>query len=181
MSLYSLVSQIPPIVFSIAVAAIICFLGYQLHKAGILLVGAGMGYTLGRDFTLQFFDQNTAGIVALITAVVVAALCLFLYKVGSFVFCGAVAALFLSALVSYFPVPAWVQALILIAGFLIAGGLSFKFLRPVIIVITGLLGGINLLSCLLLMGLPIPAGLWQVLTMLALSGLGIFFQLTTTK
>ena len=39
MNLYTLVSQIPPVYFSLALAAIICFLGYPLHKLGILVTG----------------------------------------------------------------------------------------------------------------------------------------------
>lgn len=181
MNVYSVISQVPPIYFSAAVAAMICFMGYPLHKLGILLAGGVIGYTLGRDFALQFFDQNTAGIVAIVVALIGAGLCLFFYKPGCFIFCGAAAALFVSVLTSFFPVPSWVQVVLMLLVFLIGGVLSLKVLRTTIILITGLLGGVNLLSCLLLFGLPIPAGLWQFFTLLALAGAGIIFQFTVTK
>ena len=181
MNLYSVINQVPPIYFSLILAAVICFLGYPMHKLGILLAGAVMGYTLGQDFALQFFDQNTADIVAICVALIGAGACLFFYTAGCFIFCGGAAAMFLSAVVGYFPVPSWVQAALMLVAFLGAGALSLKVLRTAVILITGLLGGINLLSCLLVMGFPIPAGLWQFFTMLALAGAGIIVQFTITK
>lgn len=181
MNLYSVITQIPPIYFSVAVAALICFLGYPMHKLGILVAGAVMGYALGQDFALQFFDQNTANIVAICMALIGAGVCLFFYKAGCFIFCGGAAAMFLSAVLEYYPVQSWIKAILMLVVFLGAGFLSLKLLRTVVIIITGLLGGINLLSCLLLMGLPIPAGLWQLFVMLALAGAGIVCQFTIAK
>lgn len=181
MNLYTLVSQIPPVYFSLALAAIICFLGYPLHKLGILVTGGVLGFFVGRDFALQFFDQNASNTIGLVLGFVTAILCLVLYKVGRFIFCGAVGAMFLSLVLPSFSLESWLQSVLLVVIFLAAGGLSVKFMRPVIILVTGLLGGINLLSGLLLLGVPIPAGLWQVFSMLALAGLGIFIQFSITK
>ena len=54
MDLTTLISSIPSAAISLVVAVLICFMGYRLRKAGIMLAGALLGYTIDTSKKVRF-------------------------------------------------------------------------------------------------------------------------------
>ena len=75
MDLTTLIAEIPSAAISLVVAALICFMGYRLRKAGIMLAGALLGYKLTCDIAGRYLDASTTLMVGLIVAVVLALVC----------------------------------------------------------------------------------------------------------
>lgn len=181
MDLTQLIGNIPSAVIALALGAVICFAGYRVRKAGIMLTGALLGFSLASDIAVRFLDQSTAAIIGVAAAVLVALFCSWLYDAGIFVFCGACGALFASGLLESAALESWLRIVILLAVFVAVGFLALKFVRPVMILATGFSGASSILSSLLLMGVPIPAGLVQLAVMLVLAAVGIGVQFATTR
>ena len=179
MDLTQLIGNIPSAVIALALGAVICFAGYRVRKAGIMLTGALLGFSLASDIAGRFLDQSTAAIIGVAAAVLVALFCSWLYDAGIFVFCGACGALFASGLLESAALER--QSSAALAVFVAVGFLALKFVRPVMILATGFSGASSILSSLLLMGVAIPAGLVQLAVMLVLAAVGIGVQFATTR
>lgn len=181
MDLTTLIAEIPSAAISLVVAALICFMGYRLRKAGIMLAGALLGYKLTCDIAGRYLDASTTLLVGLIVAVMLALVCSWLYDAGIFVLCGACGALYVSSLVEQFALIWWLELIILIAAFIAIGVLALQFVRPVLIIVTGLAGASSMLSSLVLLGLPLPDGNPRLICALVLALVGMAVQFTTTR
>ncbi|HJD22002.1 MAG TPA: TMEM198/TM7SF3 family protein [Candidatus Gemmiger faecigallinarum] len=181
MDLTQLIGNVPSAVISLALGALICFAGYRLRKAGIMLTGALLGFSVASDIAANFLDQSASLIVGVVAALVVAGFCSWLYDAGIFVFCGACGALFASSILSQAAMESWLRLVILAAVFIAVGALALKFVRPVMILATGLSGASSILSSLVQLGLAIPAGTIQLIALLVLAAVGIGVQFGTTR
>ena len=72
MDLTQLIGNIPSAVIALALGAVICFAGYRVRKAGIMLTGALLGFSLASDIAGRFLDQSTAAIIGVAAAVLLA-------------------------------------------------------------------------------------------------------------
>lgn len=180
MDLTTLIGNIPSAAISLVVAVLICFMGYRLRKAGIMLAGALAGYTIAHDIAVHYMDSSTALLIGLVTGVLLALTCSWLYDAGIFVLCGACGALFVSSLIEQFALVWWLELLILLAAFIAIGVLALQFVRPVLIIVTGLSGASSILSSLALLSLPIPEGNARLVCALVLGLVGMAVQFTTT-
>ena len=107
-------------------------------------------------------------------------MCSWLYDAGIFVLCGACGALFVSSLLEQFALIWWLELVILLAAFIAIGVLALQFVRPVLIIVTGLSGASSILSSLALLGLPLPGGNVRLVCALVLGLVGMAVQFTTT-
>ncbi len=180
MDLTTLIGNIPSAVISLVVAVLICFMGYRLRKAGIMLAGALLGYTITHNIAVRYMAPSTALLLALVIAVLLALMCSWLYDAGIFVLCGACGALFVSSLLEQFALIWWLELVILLAAFIAIGVLALQFVRPVLIIVTGLSGASSILSSLALLGLPLPGGNVRLVCALVLGLVGMAVQFTTT-
>lgn len=182
MDLTQLIGQIPAAAISLALGAVICFAGYKVRKVGIMLTGAMLGFTVASGIAGNFAaEQSTAVLVGVIAAVLVALFCSWLYDAGIFVFCGGCAALFAAMLLARYDLAEWLTLVIVLAVFVAVGVLALQFVRPVMIVATGLSGAGSVLSSLALLGLALPAGAVHLAALLVLAAAGIAVQFATTK
>ncbi len=173
-------------VIALAICAIVCFAGYQLQKLWVALLAFGVGYWLG-DAIASHFASHPAIILgcAIFGGCFLAGISFKLYLAG-FVLAGIAAAV---------PVAAQLiqdQWLALFAGVAVGFGfglLVIKANRPVVILATGILGGLavgNHLSALLLLipalvpvvgsisSLPLIIGIFTALC-------GLFVQFRATR
>lgn len=180
MDLTTLIGNIPSAAISLVVAVLICFMGYRLRKAGIMLAGALMGYTIAHDIAAHYTQPSTALLIGLVAGLLLALLCSWLYDAGIFVLCGACGALYVSSLIEQFALVWWLQFLILLAAFIAIGVLALQFVRPVLIIVTGLSGASSILSSLSLLGLSLPDGNVRLVCALVLGLVGMAVQFTTS-
>lgn len=180
MDLTTLISSIPSAAISLVVAVLICFMGYRLRKAGIMLAGALLGYTIAHDIAARYADASTALLIGLVVGVLLALMCSWLYDAGIFILCGACGALYVGSLIEQFAMIWWVELIILLAAFIAVGVLALQFVRPVLIIVSGLAGASSILSSLALLGLPLPAGNVRLVCALVLALVGMAVQFTTT-
>ena len=175
MDLTTLIGNIPSAVISLVVAVLICFMGYRLRKAGIMLAGALLGYTITHNIAVRYMAPSTALLLALVIAVLLALMCSWLYDAGIFVLCGACGAGGLATGLILLT-----EGAVLRAAFIAIGVLALQFVRPVLIIVTGLSGASSILSSLALLGLPLPGGNVRLVCALVLGLVGMAVQFTTT-
>ena len=180
MDLTTLISSIPSAAISLVVAVLICFMGYRLRKAGIMLAGALLGYTIAHNIAARYADASTALLIGLVVGVLLALMCSWLYDAGIFILCGACGALYVASLIEQFAMIWWVELIILLAASIAVGVLALQFVRPVLIIVSGLAGASSILSSLALLGLPLPAGNVRLVCALVLALVGMAVQFTTT-
>lgn len=163
---------------TIIMALVNCFFGFRLLKFWISLfgfvTGAGIGYFLG-----DYFTHNL--IVAVIAAVLCGAVLMLLafkvYLAGVFVLCGALAYFAINELM--LPDIWWKFAICIVIGLLI-GCIAVKFVRPAVIVSSGIHGGISSAGAILA-AIGLKDQTMAVVTGLALAILGILFQFANTR
>lgn len=148
-TLNELSEKLSMIITVIAVIAALaqCYFGYRLLRFWVSLIGGLIGFAIGYGISSSYMKDSPVWIPVLI-GVVAAALLGFLafrlYLAGVFIFCGVTAA----AAATMIPFPqqsTWqiVEVVVLIAVFLLAGILSVKFNRQVVILVTAVSGGMR--------------------------------------
>ena len=157
-----------------------CFFGYRLQKLWIALIGFFIGLILGFGIGVALLHLN-AGLAFLIGAVlgVLLGLVAFkVYRVGVFLMCfGAVYTMCYSLI----PLQ-WAGVAVGIAGGILAGVLAVKYLRPVIILTTGVGYGLSAAQMLLsLFGVDAFSVILPVGGVLALAGILVQFKTTPAK
>lgn len=134
-------------VVSVILALMQCFFGYRLLRFWVTLIGGLAGFALGFGISRAQMQDAQVWIPVLI-GVVAAALLGFLafkiYLAGVFLLCGILA----GAAVLTIPFPdesVWktIRIILAIAAFIIAGILSVKFNRQVVIIVTAFSGGMQ--------------------------------------
>lgn len=118
-----------------------CFLGYKLLKLWVTVLGFAAGSVLGFFGVKQFVTDQilAASVVALIAGVVIALIAYRIYLAGIFIVCWTVGFSLCNLLLQ--PKSSAPFFLCLLVGFGI-GVLGVKFVGPVVILTTGIQGGI---------------------------------------
>lgn len=163
---------------TVIMALVNCFFGYRLLKFWVSLfgfvTGAGAGY-----FIADYFIHNSiiTVIAAIICGVVLMGLAFKVYLAGVFILCGALAYFALNEIMS--PDIWWKFVICIVLGLLI-GLIAVKFVRPAVIVSSGIHGGISSVGAILT-----AAGLkdhtMAVVAGLVLALAGILFQFANTR
>lgn len=145
-------------------ALLACFFGYRLRKFCVAVTGFSAGLIIG-FFVGALIGGPAAGIAAaLILAVILALLAFKLYKTGIFL----MTAIYTFSAVLMIPdggntvTGALIAVLAFIAA-IVAGCLSLKFLRPVLIASTSIGGGFQLAAAITLLFSAAPQWLFPAL------------------
>ena len=180
------------IITALVIALLYVFFGYKLLRVYISLLGFLIGFALGIVICAVFDLSNTTAVIVIICvcAVALAALGFWLYKAGLFVMILLSLFPIILSIVSEFttiqPVFMWIGSILFA---LVLAILAIFFVRPVVIIVTAVSGGLSIASLVVNNLLPEIA---QVNTMdgarifmLIIGGviavLGIYFQFVTTK
>lgn len=153
-----------------------CFFGYKLQKLWIALMAFAIGAFLAGYCMNVFLPGKTIPLllVALVVGILFAAVGFKIYKAGVFLLCGGV-----TFFLCYFLLPTGWQGLAIgAAAGLIVGILSVKFVKPVLILSTGIGSGF---SAGHLAGALLPAlgGVWGYVIGGLLAIAGVLFQFKT--
>ena len=154
-----------------------CFFGYKLQRVWITLAGFFIGLVLGFLMGIGFgLDAGPALLIGVALGVVLGLVAFKVYRVGIFLMgFTAVYSMFYSLI----PLQ-WLGIVLGIAGGIAAGVLAVKFLRPVIILTTGVGYGLSAGQMLLsLFHITSMAVILPVGGALALAG--VIVQFSTTK
>lgn len=155
-----------------------CFLGHQLMRLWMTVIGLGIGGCIGGYLGLRhFYDKNTIFLSATICAFAVAMAATLVYRVGLIVLCGGVVFVTLELL---FPVSSMSVHMGFLALGLVAGIASFEHETVVVTWITGVCGGLAAAKSGLLL-LHLPSTLIAVLAGAALAALGVKYQYTQIR
>lgn len=174
-------------------ALLLCFTGFRMVKKWISVIGfifgAVMGYRIAREAELGKDYWFLPLLIGIIAGLALGALGYRLFKMGLFVFCGAVAA----GAVSVHILPTllegstrtagqYVQVILQAAVFILAGILAVKFSRAAIILVSAI-GGARIVSANLAQLMPkyFPDKTRQLYVFAGLALIGILFQFLTTK
>lgn len=165
-------------VFGAVFALLNCFFGYKLIKIWSAVLGFIIGFFLGFFISLNFIEN--AGICAVIgvaAGLAVGALAFIIYKAGVFLFClGSVFFFVIGFLPATWGVTATVIAVV--AGVAV-GVLAMIFMGHVIIITSGVSGGISAANTLLpIFGVSLSPVIMAVGLVVAAGG--IFVQYKTT-
>ena len=180
------------IITALVIALLYVFFGYKLLRVYISLLGFLIGFALGIVICAVFDLSNTTAVIVIICvcAVALAALGFWLYKAGLFVMILLSLFPIILSIVSEFttiqPVFMWIGSILFA---LVLAILAIFFVRPVVIIVTAVSGGLSIANLIINSLLPEIA---QVNTtdgarifMLIIGGviavLGIYFQFVTTK
>lgn len=166
---------------SVVIGLLICFFGLKLVKVlGALvgfLLGAGIGAAAGLMFGLS--GPAFAGVV-LGAGIVCGVISWFLYKLGVFLLIFAETMGIVLGIGGADSIPVLIAAIV---GGLILAILAIRFIEPIVIVITGISGGLAAgNSAAQLMGLT--AGMWSGLVLgivAAVIGIGVQFMMHSRK
>lgn len=150
-----------------------CFLGHQLMRLWMTVIGLGIGGGIGGYLGLRhFYDKNAIFLSAVICAFAVAMAATLIYRVGLVVLCGGVVFLTLELL---FPVASMSVHMGFLALGLVAGIASFEKETVSVTWITGICGGLAAAKAGFLL-LHWQSTLIAVLGGAALAALGIKYQ-----
>lgn len=177
------------IIVSIALALFYCFFGYKLLRLHIsfimFFIGAAIGYVIGVALGL---DRMFVLALIFVLALLLALLGFFLYKVGLFVM---MALLMWSASYGFVKdiFPATYVLIICIVVSLLFAILACFFVRPVVIILTALAGGLiasnnlidNFLTQVAMLNTPRTTGYIVLGFALLLAIAGMIFQFRTTE
>lgn len=156
-----------------------CFFGYKLQKVWIALAGFFIGLVAGFLISIALgMDAGPALLIGAAVGLLLGLLAFKLYRVGIFL-------LSFSSVYSMFyaliPLQ-WAGAVAGLAGGILAGVLAIKFLRPVIILTTGIGYGLSAGQMLLsLFGVDSFAVILTAGGVLALAGILVQFNTTVPE
>lgn len=116
----------------------VCFIGYRLGKFLLGIVGCAAGFSAGFLVSRMFLENLWICIaIGVILALVFACLAFFFYQAGMFFLCAAVMFFVIRALLHEDVWWVYLAAALAAAG---AGTLGVCFAKPMLIIVTGLLG-----------------------------------------
>ena len=180
------------IITALVIALLYVFFGYKLLRVYISLLGFLIGFALGIVICAVFDLSNTTAVIVIICvcAVALAALGFWLYKAGLFVMI--VLSLFpvILSVVSDFatikPVFMWIGSILFA---LVLAILAIFFVRPVVIIVTAVSGGLSIANLIINSLLPEiaqvntvdGARIFMLIIGAVIAVLGIYFQFVTTK
>ena len=180
------------IITALVIALLYVFFGYKLLRVYISLLGFLIGFALGIVICAVFDLSNTTAVIVIICvcAVALAALGFWLYKAGLFVMILVSLFPIILSIVSEFttiqPVFMWIGSILFA---LVLAILAMFFVRPVVIIVTAVSGGLSIANLIINSLLPEIAQVNTVdgarIFMLIIGAViavrGIYFQFVTTK
>jgi hypothetical protein len=171
-------------VIGLIVALLLCFAGYKYVQLWTMVVcflfGLVFGFLIGCRYLP--YPGYAKYMIGLACGGLCAGLAYKVQKIGLFVFAGAAAA----SVVRLFSFPVgdgWdaLEALVFVGVFVLAGMLTMKYAREYLIILTGVVGGVQAGSNVQKL-IPMYVNLESaVLLMIILAASGIAFQFLTTK
>lgn len=166
------------IVVGFILALLGCFFGYKMLKFWISLAGLLIGAAAGYGITWYFTDNVTYSLIGTIVgALLVSFLAYKIYLVGVFILFG-IGAYFLS--LSYLPLDGILLTVASVAIGLVVASLAVIYMRPAIIVITGLQNGLLAIAAISQL-IPLPNQSLTIPLGVGLGMLGAAFQFMTTR
>lgn len=180
------------IITALVIALLYVFFGYKLLRVYISLLGFLIGFALGIVICAVFDLSNTTAIIVIICvcAVALAALGFWLYKAGLFVMILVSLFPIILSIVSEFttiqPVFMWIGSILFA---LVLAILAIFFVRPVVIIVTAVSGGLSIANLIINSLLPEiaqvntvdGARIFMLIIGAVIAVLGIYFQFVTTK
>ena len=180
------------IITALVIALLYVFFGYKLLRVYISLLGFLIGFALGIVICAVFDLSNTTAVIVIICvcAVALAALGFWLYKAGLFVMILVSLFPIILSIVSEFttiqPVFMWVGSILFA---LVLAILAMFFVRPVVIIVTAVSGGLSIANLIINSLLPEiaqvntvdGARIFMLIIGAVIAVLGIYFQFVTTK
>lgn len=180
------------IITALVIALLYVFFGYKLLRVYISLLGFLIGFALGIVICAVFDLSNTTAIIVIICvcAVALAALGFWLYKAGLFVMILLSLFPIILSIVSEFttiqPVFMWIGSILFA---LVLAILAMFFVRPVVIIVTAVSGGLSIANLIINSLLPEiaqvntvdGARIFMLIIGAVIAVLGIYFQFVTTK
>ena len=180
------------IITALVIALLYVFFGYKLLRVYISLLGFLIGFALGIVICAVFDLSNTTAVIVIICvcAVALAALGFWLYKAGLFVMILLSLFPIILSIVSEFttiqPVFMWIGSILFA---LVLAILAIFFVRPVVIIVTAVSGGLSIASLVVNNLLPEiaqvnttdGARIFMLIIGAVIAVLGIYFQFVTTK
>ncbi|HUM84220.1 MAG TPA: hypothetical protein PLN48_10670 [Lachnospiraceae bacterium] len=177
------------IVVTMIMSLLFCFLGYKLLRFFTAVIGFIAGILLGIFLSARLGIGSPYGLViTLVIGIALAAVSFFLYKVGIFILTGLAFGI-VAAGIAYGRLDTTIVIIIAIAAGIAAGIISMYFVRPMVILSSGLAGGFAFFSHLMTNVLPkavpyIDQSFKTAVTLIGgilLAVLGIIFQFRHTK
>lgn len=180
------------IITALVIALLYVFFGYKLLRVYISLLGFLIGFALGIVICAVFDLSNTTAVIVIICvcAVALAALGFWLYKAGLFVMILVSLFPIILSIVSEFttiqPVFMWIGSILFA---LVLAILAIFFVRPVVIIVTAVSGGLSIANLIINSLLPEiaqvntvdGARIFMLIIGAVIAVLGIYFQFVTTK
>ena len=180
------------IITALVIALLYVFFGYKLLRVYISLLGFLIGFALGIVICAVFDLSNTTAVIVIICvcAVALAALGFWLYKAGLFVMILLSLFPIILSIVSEFttiqPVFMWIGSILFA---LVLAILAIFFVRPVVIIVTAVSGGLSIANLIINSLLPEiaqvntvdGARIFMLIIGAVIAVLGIYFQFMTTK
>ena len=180
------------IITALVIALLYVFFGYKLLRVYISLLGFLIGVALGIVICAVFDLSNTTAVIVIICvcAVALAALGFWLYKAGLFVMILLSLFPIILSIVSEFttiqPVFMWIGSILFA---LVLAILAIFFVRPVVIIVTAVSGGLSIANLIINSLLPEiaqvntvdGARIFMLIIGAVIAVLGIYFQFVTTK
>lgn len=155
-----------------------CFLGHQLMRLWMTVIGLGIGGSIGGYLGLRhFYDKNAIFLSATVCAFAVAMAAALVYRVGLVVLCGGVVFATLELL---FPVSSMSVHMGFVALGLVAGIASFERETLAVTWITAVCGGLAAAKAGLLL-LKFESTIAAVIGGAVLAALGIKYQYTQIR
>lgn len=174
------------LIFAAVLGILHCLLGYKLLRLWIAL----FGFFVGFRFTWLGLERlrvnpSTGLVIALIAGVAMCLAAALAFKIGIFLFSatvgGFVALYIMTEFVRYFDDQRTVMYIFVIAIGLAVGGIAVHFMRPILIVVTAIAGGIVAgTSLAVIVKMTEHINLFMAGGLL-IALLGILFQFATTK
>lgn len=164
----------------IVIALLHCFLGYRLLKVWISVIGFLIGFLVSFGTAMHFLDDKT-GICVLIgiaLGVAVAFLAYKVYLLGVFLLCGGMtmAAVYLFMTGNWPGLESWIPLLVSGLSGVLAGVLSVMFTKPLIILTTGINGGLSAGTMIFeVLGIVNPVAQWILCAVIAAAGTVVQF------
>ena len=180
------------IITALVIALLYVFFGYKLLRVYISLLGFLIGFALGIVICAVFDLSNTTAVIVIICVCAVAldALGFWLYKAGLFVMILLSLFPIILSIVSEFttiqPVFMWIGSILFA---LVLAILAIFFVRPVVIIVTAVSGGLSIANLIINSLLPEiaqvntvdGARIFMLIIGAVIAVLGIYFQFVTTK
>ena len=155
-----------------------CFFGYRLMKFWIGLVGFVLGAVIAYSCADLYMDKGwLLWLITIGVGIVFALIAYKLYMAGIFLLCGGLAFMLSRGLIQ--PDIWWKTVICVVIG-IVVGSVAMMFVKPMIILSTGIHGGISAAGTLLA-AFNVTSQMIILVVGIVVSVIGIVFQFSSTK